>query len=83
MADMSSTLTVSELLRARRELPDPQTRRAIRVQAGLSLDDVAGELGVTRQSVSDWERGRRYPRRAHLVAYVALLRLLRAETTAA
>ena len=62
--------------RALRDLPAPQLRRAIRVNAGLSEEDVGGELGVHRATVCRWELGQRSPRGHLLVAYLDLLRKL-------
>jgi transcriptional regulator with XRE-family HTH domain len=52
------------------------TARAIRETAGLSLSEVARELGVTPAAVSRWERGHRAPRGDTAVAYAALLKHL-------
>jgi DNA-binding transcriptional regulator YiaG len=64
-------------VKARRELPTPTMRRALRVDARLSLEDVAREVGVTRQAVSRWELGARAPRGRNLDAYAAVLASLR------
>lgn len=40
--------------------------RQARLAAGLSLEDVARELGVTRTSVSEWELNKKFPRMEHL-----------------
>lgn len=58
-------------------LPPPSTRRAIRESAGLSLRDIAEECGVTFQTISHWELGRREPQGANLKRYVRVLRLIR------
>ncbi|MDW8339330.1 MAG: helix-turn-helix transcriptional regulator [Thermoleophilia bacterium] len=68
-----------EELAARRQLPPPAVRRALRERSGLSAAALARELGVTRQAVASWERGARFPRAANLVRYAALLRLLAGE----
>jgi DNA-binding transcriptional regulator YiaG len=62
---------------AKQTLPPPWARRAIREAAGCSQEDVARHLGVNRVTVSRWEKGERTPRRAHLLAYVAVLDVLR------
>jgi HTH-type transcriptional regulator/antitoxin MqsA len=67
-----------EKARALRDLPAPQMRRAIRVNVGLSEDDVARELSVHRATVCRWELGQRSPRGHLLVAYLELLRKLQA-----
>lgn len=63
-------------VRARRELPPPAMRRAIREAAGLTLEDFGGALGVSSQAVLYWERGTRFPRPEHLGPYSELLRAL-------
>ena len=74
---MKEQPSLVELQQAHRELPSPETRRALRREAGLSLADIGRAVGVTRQAVSGWESGRRTPRGHLLVAYVAVLRQLR------
>lgn len=64
-------------LRANR-LPPPAERRAIRRRAKVSLDDVAGVLGVQKMTVSRWERGEREPWPRHRAAYICLLKALEA-----
>jgi DNA-binding transcriptional regulator YiaG len=54
------TETVDELLaqvRARRRLPSPTERRAIRERAGVSLRDLAAALNVSHGTVRGWEQG--------------------------
>ena len=63
---------VSKLVRSR-QLPGPEYRRALRLEAGLSLSDMADRLGVTRSAVSRWERGLRNPRVDNRVRYSELL----------
>ena len=65
------------LLDARRELPPPPARRALRMAAGVSTTDVGEACGVSRQAVSAWELGSRTPRGQTLESYVAVLRLLK------
>ena len=60
----------------RRALPSPEMRRAIRKAAGLTHEDLAGPLQVSRQAVAHWEAGTRRPRPRHLAGYVDLLRRL-------
>ena len=43
------------------ELPDPNTARALRREAGVSAVEVANAVGVCWKSVSRWERGIRAP----------------------
>ena len=62
--------------KAHRELPPPSMRRAIRIGAGVTQQDIADEQGVTRAAVSRWESGERQPRGDDLLAYVAILKSL-------
>lgn len=64
-------------VRARRTLPSPASRRALREAAGVSLGDVAQACGVTKQAVRQWESGICDPRGANLIAYAEVLRVLR------
>lgn len=68
---------LQDLLRLQQSLPSPAMCRALRVSAGLSTTAVATPVGVTRQTVSKWERGVRKPRGEHLRKYVAVLSTLR------
>ena len=65
-------MAISDLVRSR-QLPGPEFRRALRLEAGLSLSDVADRLGVTRSTVSRWERGLRNPRADNRARYSELL----------
>jgi transcriptional regulator with XRE-family HTH domain len=69
--------TVFEIAHATRQLPQPALRRHWRELAGASQDQIAAQLGVTRTSVSRWEKGTRSPRGENLVAYSILLGQLR------
>ncbi len=76
-------VTLDELtlrVRTRRTLPEPSVRRAIRRAAGVSLEDIANVVGVTRQAVSLWELGQRTPRPRALNTYVDALRALQRAT---
>lgn len=44
--------------------------RELRIRAGLSTDDLAARLGVSRQAVSTWETGRSTPP-ANKLRYIA------------
>lgn len=70
---MSKIDTLLEEARAVRGLPSPPVRRALRVDAGLSLARVADALGVSVQAVCHWELGSRQPRPANALAYSELL----------
>jgi HTH-type transcriptional regulator/antitoxin MqsA len=66
---------------ARRSLPEPALRRLVRERAGLTQQDVALAIGVSRPTVSRYEAGQRTPRRDHLHDYLTLLdRLAQAGT---
>ena len=67
--------------RARRALPEPSLRRLLRERLGLSQQQIADVLGITRPAVSRYESGRRHPRGQTLLDYGALLQRLAAETT--
>ncbi|MGC3953415.1 MAG: helix-turn-helix transcriptional regulator [Propionicimonas sp.] len=76
MIDATHTGLVAKALRIR-SLPAPSMRRALRQNANLPMEDIAAELGVTRQTVSNWERGVRTPRGQHLERYLSVLNDLR------
>ena len=61
----------------RAKLPSPTRRRAIRVRAGATLEDVGGLVGVTGEAVRLWETGQRTPSDAHRNDYVDVLDELR------
>jgi DNA-binding XRE family transcriptional regulator len=65
--------------RARRTLPPPRSRRALREAAGLSQEQVAHALGVTRPQVSRYESGQRTPGVDVATRYAALLDRIRQE----
>jgi transcriptional regulator with XRE-family HTH domain len=71
--ETDSLAVALELARARRRLPAPAARRHLREAAGLTQQDVAAALGVTREAVALWEAGRRRPRASRAVDYLALL----------
>ena len=66
-------------VQARRELPPPVMRRAIRQAAGASLRAIAEAVGVTPQAVAFWERDERTPTGDRLLRYVEVLRSLEQE----
>jgi HTH-type transcriptional regulator/antitoxin MqsA len=73
-------MSVTELIdraRLRRSLPDPRTRRAIRLAAGVSLAEVAEVVGVAARTIARWESGQSSPRGEYLGRYVDLLEQLR------
>ena len=77
MWPMSDVETLMGVVRMRHALPPPALRRALRLEAGLSLREVAVAVGVSRQAVSHWEMGERSPRSPHLERYVTVLTALR------
>ncbi|MFF2384073.1 helix-turn-helix transcriptional regulator [Streptomyces sp. NPDC058108] len=58
----SSAEKIRSRLRVRKDLPNPDQRRALREAAGLSQQELGDAIGVTRQTVSHWEAGRYSPR---------------------
>jgi DNA-binding transcriptional regulator YiaG len=64
---------VARAIHLRRALPAPSMRRALREANGISAAELARPMGVTRQTVSKWELGRRTPSGPLLEAYVAVL----------
>jgi transcriptional regulator with XRE-family HTH domain len=75
------TATVAEQirsrLRVRLELPEPAQCRTLREKAGLSQQEIANAVGVTRAAVGHWENGTRMPRGVLLDRYVDAIRALR------
>lgn len=65
---------LTDLVKARRELPAPKMRRALREAAGVSQDAVAQSIGVHRMTVNRWESGQCEPTPQHVIAYAAILR---------
>jgi len=49
--------------------------KKIRLEAGLSQDSLARELGVSKSCISAWENGTRTPGSAHLLSYIKLFDL--------
>lgn len=73
-------MEIQEIARTKR-LPPPAIRRALRVAAGLTLQDVADVVGVTRQAVAKWETGERNPAGGARTAYAQALSDLRRAVT--
>ena len=69
---------LAELVRQRRlsPLPEVAERRRIREDAGVSLEQVADELGVSHTAVSYWERGVWNPSAENAAKYRQLLEQL-------
>lgn len=64
-----------KLVEAKR-LPPLEICRMLRLEAGLTMEDMAGLVGVTRQTVFLWETGRADPRGSNRLAYVRVLKEL-------
>ncbi|MFF5934321.1 sigma factor-like helix-turn-helix DNA-binding protein [Streptomyces sp. NPDC012508] len=56
-----------------RSMPSPKERRRLREARGLSEDQVAEAMGVTRATVRSWETGRTTPRGRKQEAYAKLI----------
>ncbi|WP_331720169.1 helix-turn-helix domain-containing protein (plasmid) [Streptomyces sp. NBC_01136] len=69
---------VDALVASRSALPSAEERKRLRVAHGLTLDDVAGALGVRRATVSAWESTKKLtePRGPEREAYARLLKQL-------
>ena len=68
--------TVDQLLqkvRSRRQLPPPNECRQIRIDAGISLREVAAAVGVSHAAIVSWERGSRPRDSEHAASYSRLL----------
>jgi transcriptional regulator with XRE-family HTH domain len=63
---------LARIAQVRADLAAGRAREA-RIAAGIKVGEVARELGVTPQAVSQWEFGRRVPGAAHALAYGRLL----------
>ena len=65
--------SVDALLEEEPLLPSPAERARLRVAAGVPQTRVAKALGVTEQTVKNWENGRSEPKEPRLSAYRRLL----------
>ncbi|MFJ7069866.1 helix-turn-helix domain-containing protein [Streptomyces sp. NPDC101115] len=72
---MTVTITerINSRMRLRSDLPEPDERRQIREAAGLSQQEIADALGVSRSAIAQWEQGVRYPRERYRAAYAEAL----------
>ena len=59
---------IKDLVESKR-LPTPSTRKLLRNEAGLTLVELAGQLGVTKQALWYWEAGLRQPTGDNRIAY--------------
>lgn len=71
--DMIASLEALRQKRAPVRLPPPGERKRIRNEYGVSQGDVAAVLGVSRLTVSMWERGETDPKPDHAQKYAELL----------
>lgn len=72
---------IDEVRRAHR-LPSPAVAKMIRIEAGVSQERLAREVGVHRMTIQRWENGTRTPRASKRVLYAELLEQLRREVSA-
>ena len=63
----------------KRNFPPPDTRRHLRLRAGLTQQELAEVLGINRATVARYELGQRKPTGALLARYAKLLDDLMAE----
>ena len=67
---MVSDLTEREPLR---ELPPPRERLRLRLLYGVTQQELASSLGVTRKTVGSWEKGESEPAGNNRADYAAVL----------
>ena len=63
---------IRDLVESKR-LPPPSTRKVLRSDAGLTLAELASQLGVTKQALWYWEAGLRQPSGENRIAYARAL----------
>ena len=78
VSDISAAISL-EMRRSARHLPPPASRRSLREAAGLSTATLAQILGVTQQTIRNWESGHRVPRGEQLASYLEALDAMRRE----
>lgn len=49
--------------------------KQVRINAGISQETLAKDLGVSKSCISAWENGKRKPGSAHLLSYIKLFNL--------
>jgi transcriptional regulator with XRE-family HTH domain len=67
-----SRQSLARVARLRADLASGRAREQRRA-AAIRVHEVAAELGVTPQAVSQWENGRRVPGAVHALAYARLM----------
>lgn len=70
------------LVQLRAAISTGETRR-LRVEARLSISEMAAACGVDQSTLWRWEQGKRLPRGEHAVRYADVLDSLQSETAAA
>jgi transcriptional regulator with XRE-family HTH domain len=78
MSENERLLQVSRLRRQRRRV-SPALGRALRLEARVTLAEVAEAIDVSVGALSRWETGKRQPRGVAAERYAALLARLEAE----
>ncbi len=78
MAAPDIAQAITAIVATRRGLRTPQERRRLRQSAELSAIELATILGVSRQTIGNWETGRREPRADEALNYVKALDTLAA-----
>lgn len=58
-------------------LPSPEKRKRIRIDYGVTIQAVADVIGVSRMSVTAWEKGTSEPTGDNAIKYAELLREMR------
>lgn len=66
-------MSLAEEVRLSRSLPEHQRARQIREAAGLGVSRIATEVGVSRQTLTLWEAGKRRPRGEARLRYARVL----------
>lgn len=69
-------MSIIDEVRAARTLPRREVARAIRIAAGVTQQDLADELGTSRNTISRWETGERNPSPRLRARYAMILRQL-------
>ena len=64
-----------ETLRRKEDVVElfPTIMKLVRKYSGLSQDQVAGSIGITKQMVWKWEQGKALPSKEHLKKWIILV----------